>query len=619
MTIDLLAIGTSSLRAYRASLEVVGGNVANAGTDGYVRRRADLAAGPVFGGDNLRYLGIAGGSGVRIGGVSRSYDVFLAQQSRETRSVAARDQSASIWLAEIERALGTQENGVAAALGRFFNAGDELSASPTSIAARTQFAGETANVADMFRQTGAALAGLKSDIVASAADAAAQASSALDALALVNERLRRAGPGTAAAASLLDERDRQLQAVAAFVPIHVNRLANGEVEVRLEDMNGDVLLSGTRVAALAVTQVGDVPRLFVDADFAPRDITLPASGSIAGLFDAYARAAAALDDLDSLASRFADTMNAAHMDGVDLVGERGAALFGTVAVSVAAGPGNTGQAVVKAVVTGTLSTSGYSLVYDAVAGAWTLARNDGTASVSGAGPLSLDGLAVEPGGTPAAGDRFMLNPLSGAAALRANISDPTRIAAAAAFQINTAAPGLAGSRIVLDAGASLAAADLYRFTWVDPATVEVTDSAGNLIATVPYTPGDVLEGAGFRLIVAAAPAAGDSIDIYPTPPNHSDNQNISALVTIGSVAGEAFENRFAAQRNAASTALSQTRRRAEISAIAANDAAAVQSNATGVNLDEEAADLIRFQQAYEASTRIISAARDMFDTLLGIS
>lgn len=39
---------------------------------------------------------------------------------------------------------------------------------------------------------------------------------------------------------------------------------------------------------------------------------------------------------------------------------------------------------------------------------------------------------------------------------------------------------------------------------------------------------------------------------------------------------------------------------------------------SGVNLDEEAADLVRYQQAYQANAKVISAASEMFDTLIGV-
>ncbi|MBV7257020.1 flagellar hook-associated protein FlgK [Pacificimonas sp. WHA3] len=114
-------------------------------------------------------------------------------------------------------------------------------------------------------------------------------------------------------------------------------------------------------------------------------------------------------------------------------------------------------------------------------------------------------------------------------------------------------------------------------------------------------------------IASAAALLEDGVT--PTPPNQEDNRNLlamSALVDAPLTAG------IARQRGDASTAFSAARDRANIANVAAVDADTTRANMTGVSLDEEAANLIRYQQSYEAAARIIATARDTFDTLLRI-
>jgi|TARA_R100000501_G_scaffold13151_3_gene23968 flagellar hook-associated protein 1 FlgK len=617
---DLFHIGASGLRAFRAALDVTGGNVANADTPGYTRRSAQISALPTSGASGLHYADRTSGSGATVDGILRQYDTFLAAEVRTGAALQARDTAASRWLGELESALGTQETGLAAAYDRFYSAATDLAASPNSLSARTLLLEVSGSLAESFGQTGTALGALESDITGAMKSSAAEANTVLRALADINDGLLRAKAGSATEAGLLDQRDQFLSELAEFVPIHVEENSFGQFSVRLDNGLGQHLLTPSHTSELGIGKdPHGTPTLFLDANFAPREIDFPASGELAGQRQAWEKLSQAGQDLDKQANRFAQVMNDIHAEGVDLAGERGKPLFATDGVGVVAQEVNRGDVSVNVKTDGSaLAVDGYQLVYDSAIPQWTLSRTDGTAQTSGLGMLTLDGMQVELYGNARNGDRFVLTPETGAAHMRLEMDDPADLAMAAAFQVTSSSGFAGGATLSVDDAAALSGTAPHRFTWTAADEVQITDANDVLIATEAFVPGMTLEGAGYSLTVSGQPAVGDTLTVSATPAGYEDNSNLQAMLARGDTQQEAFEERFAQLRTRISSSYSEAQRRAEVSAIVAEQSAMGLANAQGVNLDEEAANLVRYQQGYQASTRIIAAASEMFDSLLAI-
>jgi flagellar hook-associated protein 1 FlgK len=618
MTQDMLGVGASAVRAYRAALETVSGNIANAATPGYARRTVSLAEQPPVNARSLSGASFGGGSSVNVEAIRRTYSAFLSADVRSAVTDSGRADALTAWLAALEAAYGSAESSLDGAIGRFFNAADTLAASPTSLAARSTFLAEASGAAAAFRRLGNALGETRADIEADIALTVADANTSLAALADIANRLKAAGDGTAEHASLLDRRDALLERLSAIVPTYLSEGATG-FEVRLGAANGPLLAAPGKASALGVDYESGDLRLSVDANFAPRDIPLPVTGRLAGLAAVHSAAMRELGDVDALADRFVDAVNAAHTDGVDLDGVAGTPLFGNLAVGIAGQPTNTGRADIEATLLapGSLGTD-YRLRYDGIADAWTLERADGSASVTGSGTLTLDDVNVRIGGTPANGDSFLLTPHRGAAAVAALVSDPRQVAAAAPWQTEPAAGNVAGARlsVAADAGATLPVSSQYTYLWESAGLVSVRDASGGLLGTFAYAPGDSLPGSGFSVRPDRPPAAGDSFTVTATGRDVSDNRALVAFSALRTADGGGFEADIAAMRSRVAVALAQGRTSGEIADTLAADAVAARDNAAGVNLDEEAASLLRFQQAYEASARVIAAARELFETLM---
>ena len=623
---DLIAIGASGVRAYQTALGVVGDNVANADTPGYVRRTVVLRPGGGAGAGDPLSRGTLAGSGVAAGGIARAYDALKTAAARNADADLARLTTRTEWLASLQTVLSSGVSSLNGQIGGFFNAAQDLAADPASTAARTIFLDRADQTAGAFRSTGGALANLAADLAAATAAQTAQVNDLTAGLARVNTQLRRTQPGGAAANGLLDSRDTLLADLSKLLRVTATEGVGGTVEVRLGEGGNTALLVGLALAQSGGARrvgVGDGPAgpvLVLDPTHAAQSVRLPASGSLAGLLEASRRTGEATAAIDALATRFGDAVNAQHAAGTDATGAAGTPLFATRDLAVTAGRANAGQAVLGVDIAdlGTVDASGYRM--DFIGGVWTLARGDGSASISGPGPLMLDGVTVTPSGAPGEGDGYALTVADGAKGMRLRPLDPANVAAADRWLGDAAGSNLGTGRLALRFDAAAAGLPLlpeYRLT-VTAAGADITDPATAMVLASVAAGGGWLAGAGFDFALSGTPAIGDAFRISATGAASSDNGNLRALLAVRDAAGTGGTIEASLDGLSAGLAsnLSETRRLGEAAAAVAADAARAADGVSGVDLDREAAELTRLQAAYKANAQVIAAARDLFDVLL---
>ena len=352
------------------------------------------------------------------------------------------------------------------------------------------------------------------------------------------------------------------------------------------------------------------------------------SGELGGILEFRERVLdPARAELGRLATAFATAFNDAHRAGVDYTGAAGTDFFSLPPPRVDAHTGNTGSATISPRVDSLAALKGQDLVlrFD---GAWSATRADTgesvpmTGSGTAADPFRVDGLAFEVGGTPAPGDRFALRPGADAASgLRVALTDPGRIAAAAPLQAGADPGNLGNAR-----AASAQVTDPAAFASFAGATVEFIDAGQYTIdGNGPYawTPGSPIAdaAAGWRLSLEGAPAAGDRFTLSPTPPRSTDNGNALALGALDqrelldggtqSLTAGLAQLTARAGTEARHASLSHEAQGAIHAQVVAE-----RESVSGVNLEEEAANLLRYQQAYQAAAQIIATADTMFQTLL---
>ncbi len=619
---DLLSLGRSGVLAFQKALNATGDNVANADTPGFVRRRAVLATQPVGRGGPLERAPMAG-AGVRVASVARDVDALKANAARIASGDQARLGARLDWLERLESLSTTAA--VAERLGRFFDAGTALAAAPTQGAARAAFLNAADDAANAFNDLGRDLDTLEQDIRAEAGLSARRVNDLAAALVQVNEQLRRGDPGDAASNGLMDNRDRLLRDLADEVRISLAEGPRGTVEVKLGFGPSAVTIVPFAGNAARIGVAPDGQTILLNPEFDPQPLRLPASGRLAGLLEASGEIIRARAALDGQAGQFAGLINDWHARGIDAQGQAGTAMLATTAVRTTVGKANAGAAPVDVqLADGAVpDPSGYRLLADAAG--FTLARGDGSASVTGPGPLVLDGLTVTIGAGAVAGDQWDLQPLAGAQGLSLRPLAPVQVAAAARWQVDgppgaRQLPGITDDPTALALPGGTTTPPPWRISIIAGGLAEVRDPTGvTLLATVPAD-GSLIEGPGLRFTVPAA-ADGTVFRVAPTPAGAQDNRNALALALVRSQPGPngTLEDQLDAELAGIGSRLADTRRLESAAAALKDDTARANDAVSGVDLEREAAELTRLQAAYRANAQVIGVARDLLDQILGLT
>ncbi|AJA10803.1 flagellar hook-associated protein [Sphingopyxis fribergensis] len=330
---DLLGIGFSGLKAYSRALATIGDNIANAQTPGYARRRLEMME-AVGGGNSIFYRGNTNPGGVDIRGIDRSVDGWLIEDSRITLGGAEHSATKLSWLGKTEDALSDETNGIKTALTTLYTTADQLTADPSNRTLRAQFLQAVDDVASGFRTAAGQLDKMGEGIEGAAASEVDQFNADLNALEQINVGLRKARPGSTNEASLLDERDRLLDKLSSQAGVSPTFDNNGAVTLRASG-SGDLLVGGGVVNPISVTAAPD-GRLSYSLGGSPLTIS---TGSLAGLADGANHVADQRAALDTMATDFANQLNAAHQAGTDANGNPGQPLFtGTSAATLTAAP-----------------------------------------------------------------------------------------------------------------------------------------------------------------------------------------------------------------------------------------------------------------------------------------
>lgn len=328
---DLLSLGLSGLSAYRTALTAVGENVANAETPGYARRTVRLE--PALGGgatdpiyrDNFQF------GGVSAAAVVRAWDDFRAAETRHAAAAAGRGTVREQWLTSVETALDDGAAGVGSRLTSFFNAADALAAAPGDTLNRSRMLMALEDVAGTFRTTADGLGRISAGIADAAQLDVAKLNDALVALADNNRTLLTAAPGGTARASLEDQRDRLIDAIAADVDVNVAIADNGTATLTLADPPGSTLIGGGDVARFTFTAASD-GRLGLQLTTASGTSAVsPLTGRLAGYVETSAATADRRAALDTLAADFAAQINSWSAAGRDSSGTAGQQLLSVTA------------------------------------------------------------------------------------------------------------------------------------------------------------------------------------------------------------------------------------------------------------------------------------------------
>lgn len=612
---DLLRVGLSGLLAYQRALTTTSHNVANAGVEGYSRQRVELSA---------QVAGSPFGAGVTINGVQRLADVYANSRLVDDSSGLAANSRLADIAARVDGLLSDADTGLSGAINDFFAAAQDVAADPNNPSAREVLLGRAASLGERTNALAGALNRLDGEIDQRAAASVSEANGLLERLGRVNRDIA-AGAGNAN--DLLDQRDRLTRQLAEHIGIRT-AVQDGD-QLNIYTLDGHALLLGPEARSLGLQPDPADPdrqRLVVQGAGSSVPIGAPGGGELGGLHAARTQVVTpALDGLGALVGDIARAVNAVQAAGTDLDGQPGAALFGLGTLGAGAHAANTGGAALSVSLAddGAIPEGRFTLRYSG--GAWQITGAAGDApTLSGSGtaadPLRIGALSVVVNGAPAEGDRFALTPGADlASGLRVNALGARQIAAAGALS-PTLGGGNAGTLTVSGLESTDPAASGAR----TPASIVFEDANSYRIdggALQTLGADGIIDGAGWRLTVQGQPVAGDSVALAPTAAGSGDN---SAARMLAGLAGSAITGSGGTPAGAyadlvAAGGVVSSRAEAARDGFARLQAAdeAAREATSGVNLDEEAANLIRLQQAYQAAAQVVSTADQLFQTLLG--
>jgi flagellar hook-associated protein 1 FlgK len=320
MASDLLSIGKSGAKAARIALDVTAQNIANASSEGYVRRSVSLAEVASAGG--IGQTGDISLSGVRLNGIVRNADLFRQSEVRRTGADAARANAEVAGLENIESAVEGAD--VYAAIVKFEGALQQLAADPTNNSLRTAVVEEARTMSKSFNIASQGLDSVGEGLRFEATDGVSQVNKVAEELARVNLRLARAADASSDQTQLLDQRDNLLQTLSGYTDIKTTISPDQTVQVTLGGTPGTPLVTGGSASAFAMSTAADGTISFTLGGSA---VTI-AGGALAGKSQALVKLADTRSRLDAVANSVITTVNAAQAAGVALDGTAGQPMFG---------------------------------------------------------------------------------------------------------------------------------------------------------------------------------------------------------------------------------------------------------------------------------------------------
>jgi flagellar hook-associated protein 1 FlgK len=636
-----MSLGVKAMAANYAALQTTGNNIANANVVGYSRQQAQLVT------SEGQFTG-AGffGRGVDVATVTRAHDDFLSSEAVSAKSLSAMDAARYDQLQGLENVFKTGEQGLGNATSLLFNAMSDVASNPGDLSARQVALARASDLAAQFSQASSALDAVQTGVSSQLSSAVAGVNSLTQGIAGLNTRIAAMQGSGQTPNDLLDQRDRLISQLSEQV--QVTRIDSTDGTTAVFVAGGQSLVLGSEASSFQLTQDPADPThsalsLVNGGVTRPLDPNALGGGAMTGLLRFQnSDLSQARDLIGQLAAAVAGAANARQALGISLqspLGQvAGSPLFALGPAQALPNAANARDAAgrpigsVQLTLTdpAALQASDYALRDNPSApGSWQLTRlSDGKVSTVASGDV-VDGMRIDIA-TPQAGDRFLLQPVARAAAGMASLlADPRDIAAASPLVASTpttnagtaAVTGLTSTALPLPFPAT---SETITFSRQIPAVngydYMYTPSLG--AGPVPWNAGQpVLGSNGYTLQLSGVPQDGDKVTVAPTPAAQiaSNNGNANAFVALRDAAlvgGHSATDAWAQSLAEVGVRVQSAKTASDISGAASSQAEQARSSQAGVNLDEEAARLIQFQQSYQAAAKVLQVAQALFDTLL---
>lgn len=647
---NILNIGQTALNAAQLGLSTTAHNIANASTPGYSRQLI-VQSTPL-----AQNVGVGfSGNGTSVAEIKRAYNDFLNNQVVTAQTSQGQLDTYYSQIQQIDNMFADPTSGLSPNLQSFFSSIQNVAADPTSGASRQTMLASANTLATQFQSMDSQLSDINQGVNEQITTTVNTINADATQLASLNDAIAKAqlGNDLKPANDLLDQRDQVLSDLSKQVQVSVVKQGDS---YNVYIGNGQPLVINDQAYKLTtVASPTDLSKLEVGYQQSNGSTITLAEGSLTGgamggLFDFRSQTLdPAQNALGRIAIGLASTFNAQHALGQDQNGNMGGTFFNMGSPVVSSSTLNTGTGSVSATIgnVNNLTTSNYSLKFDGTN--YTLTQLSDNTVLSSTTLAAAQAAAATVGfnfnvaGAPAAGDSFLIKPtVAGAAGFSVAITDPSKIAAAAPIRTAVGASNTGAGQISAGSVDST-----YTAATVTPAVALTYNSATNQLsgfpATLPvtvtsngvstvfaagtpvtYTDGATISFGGLSFTVSGALANNDMFTVGQNSNGTGDNRNALLLGALQSantlINGTSnYQSAYGQMVNA----VGNKTRELEVTSGAADqlvtNATQAQQSVSGVNLDEEATNLMKYQQAYQAAGKVMQTASKMFDTLLSIA
>ncbi|MFZ2853565.1 MAG: flagellar hook-associated protein FlgK [Rhodocyclaceae bacterium] len=656
MSTGLISIGVSGMQAAQMGLLTAEHNVTNASTPGYNRQRTVQAT-------NIPVLTGAGfvGQGAHVTTVERMYSSVLSTQVVRSQTTVSELDSFYSQIKQIDNMLADTNSGVSPALQDFFKGVQQVASDPASLPARQAMVSSAQALASRFNAIDSRISEMYEGVNSQIVSSVSAINSYSQQIANLNERIVVAESSIGQPANdLLDQREQLVSELNKLVGVKTFRQNDGNYTVYMG--TGQQLVVGTVVTTVAaLASAADPSRMVIGLESAGATQELPESlisgGSLNGLLRFRSETLdKTSNQLGRVAQSLAQTFNAQHALGQDRQGNiAGSANFqADFFVVNPATPKVIGNSTNSAVATlsaafdavginGTnfsskVTASDYRV--EIIGGQYTLTRlsdnkvwpnaTDPTALVPGAAfspetnGVASEGINITIGaGGMTPGDSFLIQPtreISRNLSVNAAIAGDPNLLAAAAPVLAQIGPTNSGKATVtpgvVSPGYSTAGLPVV-FTYDG---VNINGSDGS---SVVYGSGNTISSSGMSFSISGVPVAGDTFTLSTNTAGVADSRNavlLGKLQTQNTVSGgtASYQASYAQMVSDVGNKTREIQVTQSAQQSLLEQATAAREGLSGVNLDEEAANILRYQQAYAASAKILEIGSKLFDTLLAL-
>ncbi|MFK0036591.1 flagellar hook-associated protein FlgK [Pseudomonas monteilii] len=671
---SLINIGMSGLGAAQSGMYTLGNNIANADVESYSRQQNVQKT---KGGQQVGQVFI--GTGTTLADVRRVYNAFIENQLRTTTSLSSEASSYLDQITPLDTSLSSSDTGITAALQSFFTSMQDAAAKPTEDASRQLLLTSAQSLAKRFNTLSSQLNQQLSNINSNMAAITDQINNLTKTIAGLNEQIARVGAVSGQPNDLLDQRDGAVRELNKLIGTDVVE-RDGTYDVYLKNGQALVLGNTTQTVGVEPTasDPGRLS-LVLNRGSTKMDITSSATGGELGGLIRYRSETLdpALNELGRVALVVADQINSQLAQGIDKDGNFGATLFGDINSAKAmsersvAKLGNSigsGNLDVSIKDTGKLTTSDYQVTFTSATGYSVRKLPEGTEmgsyDLNDTPPPVIDGFTLSlNGGGLSAGDSFKITPTRNAAAsIETVLTDPKRLALASPLTATNGAgnkgtgvitqPTLTSQLDIYDATqrsqlqAGLKNSTPVKLVFGDettsPQAYKLYDAKGTEIGSGTIVPGQenklklsvpMVDGSGnatgssftFEMSVSGAPQNGDSYTVSLTGAGSADNRNAQSVIDLQTKStvevgangkGISFTDAYAKLVSNVGGKAGQAEMDSDATNALHSSALDSRNSLSGVSVDEEVGNLVKFQQYYTASSQIIKAAQETFTTLI---